>query len=169
MPAGLGYFSSRWVECRNVDVLDIPAHGVVEISGMSHGGGEPHASPIVLDVKRPSIDNKTPLAVNGPMEIPAATTMDDLYPRGHAIFDGLAVVAFSGSMTAMNLGTTQDSFEPLEEGIGMRVLHYHVDGNLVLVSLSSPDFGNLASETNPSYAICLDSNGCLCKTPVNTC
>lgn len=168
MPMGLSYFSSRWAECRNVGFDAIPAYGVLEIDGVSHGGGEPHASPVVFDVKRPTADNKTPLVVNGPMAMPARRGTD-ICPRGHVIFDGLATVLYYGSTTVRNLGTTEDSFLPLEEGIGMRVLDYDSDSNLVLVSLSSPDFGNLPIVNQPSYAICLDSNGCLCKTPVNTC
>lgn len=167
MPVGLGFFSSRWAACMNVGEYDIPAHAVVEIDGVEHGGGGPHASPVVFKVKRPTADNKTPLAVNGPLTIPAATSAS--YPRGYVIFDGLATVSYFGTMTAMNLGTTANSFSPLEEGIGMRVLDYDADYNQVLVSLSSPDFGNLQVVTQPKYAICLDSDGCLCKTPVNTC
>lgn len=167
MPGGIQFFSSRWVQCRNVGTQAIPAHGVVEIDDISIGDGSPHDSPLVFDVKRPTADNKTPLAVNGPMEIPAPPD-SGVYCSGYAIFDGLAMVSNAAlSETVKNLGATQDSFDPLAEGIGMRVLAN--SGSNFLVSLSSPDFGNLPVVNEPEYAIALDSNGCLCKTPVNPC
>jgi len=168
MALGLSFFNTRWAACQNVEPYEIPQYGIVEIVGIDQGEGHADASPIVFRVKRPSADNISPIGIVGPGSIPPAIAGSDLYPRGYMVFDGLASVEPASTLgSTTNLGASQNSYKGLLDGIGMRGLDY--DGVLALVSLSGPDLANLPVVNQPDYAICLDSSGCLCKTPVNTC
>lgn len=157
----LGFFTTRWAACKNVGNCRIYHNSIVEIVDIEAGDGHPMSSRVVFHVDMPSKNNASPIGVVGPGNIPVGG-------RGYVIFDGVATVQASTTIgSTTNLGSTADSFYALPDGIGMRVLA--AEDDYAFVSLSGPDLANLPVENTPDYVIALDSNGCLCKTPVNTC
>ena len=90
----------RWVLGYNVGSTDIPPYGLLEVSGASHS----LQNKVSIQVKRPTSDGVSPLAINGWKTIPAGE-------YGLVTLEGPVYVLYTGSPATGEIwGAAEDSF-----------------------------------------------------------
>ena len=166
MALGLGFFTTQWVACKTTGAYDIPVRSVVYISDIEYGSEDRGSSPLIATVSRPTSNNMMPIGVTGPTKISASGGY------GYVALQGIALVDIASApslgVARPNWGSQAASFYPLENGIGLRTISVDT-ANLMAIVEVGVDLANLPITTSPKYAICLDSNGCLCKTLIEEC
>jgi len=163
MAHGAGFATARWVAAKNDGTIEIPPYSVVRITGLEYGDYNAGSSPIITTVARPTSDNQLPLGVTGPTRITGEATCGGL-----VAVDGMAIVkleaAPTGSIGTPNWGTQENSFYPLEHGVGLRTMYVDQTNLYALVAIGV-DLANLQEIAAPEHVIALEEDGSICKSP----
>lgn len=95
------YQAIRWIEAKNIGSTEIPPFGVVEV----YSAALENPGRIMIEVRRPTVDSKTPVAINSFKPIPAND-------YGVVTFDAPVVALYTGTAptSGEEWGATDDQY-----------------------------------------------------------
>ena len=134
----LKYHNPRWLQLYNEGSYEIPAYGIVEITGASYDLANPDAPALMLKGDRPSADGLLQIAINSWKPIPYGET-------GLVTMDG-PVLVDAGSVSAAtgdSIGSQENSFLPSEDFAGITIFADMGDGRLLV------DFASGSQQKRP--------------------